>query len=119
MKRMEEFIQRLESFHDDITAIALLTNSLAKQAKQLRNPYTESYPLKSKARDFFQIPEASIKGMMDILVQTWKQEKRLSLNGRTVRLGKEAKLFGQTPESSIDVYDVYTSLSDLQKKPRF
>ncbi len=118
MKRMEEFIQRLEDLHDDITAIALLTNSLAKQAKQLRNPYTEAYPLKSKAREYFQLQEASIKGMLDLLVEGWKQEKRLSLNGRTVKLGKEAKLFGQAAESSVDVYDVYTWLSELQKKPR-
>lgn len=118
MKRMEEFIQRLETLHDDITAIALLTNSLAKQAKQLRNPYTEVYPLKSKAREFFQMQEGSIKNMMDVLLQSWKQEKRLSLNGRTIRLGKEAKLFGQVPESSADVYDIYTWLSDLQKRPR-
>ncbi len=115
---MEEFIQRLETLHDDITAVALLTNSLAKQAKQLRNPYTEAYPLKSKARAFFQVPEGSIKDMMDTLVQTWKEEKRLSMNGRTVRLGKEAKLFGQVPETSADVYDMYTWLSELQKRPR-
>ncbi len=113
---MEKLIQDLEKVYDEITAIALLTHSLEKEAKALRNPYTEPYKLRAPARKFFGVEEASLKDMVQVLVQDWKQEHRLSANGRTVKLGtKEAKLLALSDNEEVDVYDIYERLKTLQK----
>lgn len=115
---MDEFIQRLELLADELTAVALLTNSLAKEANQMHNPYTISLPLRREGRVYFGRQEASIKVMIDHLLIGWKSERRLSPNGRTVRLGSEASLFKKKMNERVDIYDIYTWLSELQKHPK-
>lgn len=117
---MDEFIQRLELLADELTAVALLTNSLAKEANQMHNPYTISLPLRRQGRAYFGTHEASIKGMIGHLLIGWKSERCLSPNGRTVRLGSqaEASLFKKKVNDLVDIYDIYTWLSELQKHPK-
>ena len=115
MRGMENLVHSLESLYDEITGIALLTHSLEKEAKALRNPYTEVYKLRAPARKFFKMEEASLKDMTAFLIPMWKADHRLSSNGRHVKLGKEAKLLGFEEGETVDVYEVYDRLKKLQK----
>ena len=115
MRGMDGLVQSLEKLYDELTAVALLTHSLEKEAKALQNPYTEIYKLRAPARQFFQKDEASLKEMVQHLVFHWKTTHALSPNGRTVLLGKEAKLLGFKEHDEIDIYEVYEGLKKLQK----
>ena len=112
---MDGLVHSLEKLHDELTAVALLTHTLEKEAKALRNPYTEVYKLRAPARHFFQKEQASLKELTHILLQGWKASQSLSANGRTVTLGKEAKLLGFKEHDKVDVYEVYHALQKLQK----
>ncbi len=116
MRGMEKLIHDLEKVYDEITAIALLTHSLEKEAKAMRNPYTDIYKLRAPARKFFGMEEASLKQMIQTLLTSWKSEHRISANGRRVKLSpKEAKLLGLSDQEEVDVYDLYEQLKTLQK----
>lgn len=112
---MDGLVQSLEKLYDELTAVALMTHTLEKEAKALRNPYTEVYKLRSQARHFFGKDEASLKDMVQHLLSEWKASRSLSANGRSVTLGKEAKLLGFKEHQEIDIYQVYEALQTLQK----
>lgn len=78
--QLDEQIQTLESYVEPTDAIS------------------QSHPLTPAAQDFFQMPEASISTMFLLLLKRWKEEGRIGISGKTIRLTEaEATLLQKAP----------------------
>lgn len=107
----KELQRLLISLTNDVTEVAHRTHEVEKAVR--RNSYRKSQILTEEAQEIFGIEEASVKDLIEFWMPLWKDEKRISHNGRRIRLGEEARLLGEAPETTLDVYELCKRLSLL------
>jgi len=110
---MRPFIKLLKIMYNELTETAADSIILYKSVKKTKNEYLLRHPLIPEAAAALSINSASLKEILDIWLPTWKSEGRIGIAGRTIRLGKEAKILGEEPEVIMDVYDVCTRITAL------
>jgi hypothetical protein len=77
--------------------------------------FTKQYRLNPSAQSFFNEQSLSVQEMFNLLLHKWKEEGRLGVSGKTIRLSdSEAALFKKKPGISVSIYDCIRYLSRLQ-----
>lgn len=97
----------LENLYDDITDSVHELKNLRKKVKGMN----QIYRLKKEAQRIFKRKDASVQDIIDFWMPLWKAEGRITSAG--IRLGEEALLLNQTPESQISPYDLCKAIGSL------
>jgi len=105
----KRFQSMLESLYDEITDSIYEMKSLRKKMKK------GVYPLTKEAQDIFKRKEASVQDLLDFWIPLWKDEGRISHNGSMIRLGEEARMIREKPETLINIYDLCKAMHLLFK----
>jgi hypothetical protein len=97
----------LENLYDDITDSVHELKNLRKKVKGMN----QIYRLKKEAQRIFKRKDASVQDIIDFWMPLWKAEGRITNAG--IRLGEEALLLNQTPETQISPYDLCKAIGSL------
>ena len=97
----------LENLYDDITDSVHELKNLRKKVKGMN----QIYRLKKEAQRIFKRKDASVQDIIDFWMPLWKAEGRITSAG--IRLGEEALLLNQIPESQISPYDLCKAIGSL------
>ena len=97
----------LENLYDDITDSVHELKNLRKKVKGMN----QIYRLKKEAQRIFKRKDASVQDIIDFWMPLWKAEGRITSAG--IRLGEEALLLNETPESQISPYDLCKAIGSL------
>jgi len=106
----KRFQSMLEGLYDEITDSIYEMKSLRKKMKK------GVYPLTKEAQEIFKRKEASMQDLLDFWIPLWKDEGRITQNGSMVRLGEEARMIREKPETLINIYDLCNAMLLLFKK---
>ena len=97
----------LENLYDDITDSVHELKNLRKKVKGMN----QIYRLKKEAQRIFKRKDASVQDIIDFWMPLWKAEGRITNAG--IRLGEEALLLNETPETQISPYDLCKAIGSL------
>jgi len=97
----------LENLYDDITDSVHELKNLRKKVKGMN----QIYRLKKEAQRIFKRKDASVQDIIDFWMPLWKAEGRITNAG--IRLGEEALLLNETPESQISPYNLCKAIGSL------
>jgi hypothetical protein len=106
----KRFQTMLESLYDELTDSIYEMKRLRKKMKK------GVYHLTKEAQEIFKRKEASVQDLLDFWIPLWKDEGRISHNGSMIRLGEEARMIREKPETLINIYDLCNSMLLLFKK---
>ena len=103
----------LEQLYDDLTDTARALRKIRRFRNSKFPPLTEVRRLTRNARTFLGVKEASLEDLLKLWIPGWK----VSVNGRYLFVGDgpEVKFLGFEPRTTIDVYDLHTSMNRLFK----
>jgi hypothetical protein len=101
----------LHSLYDDLTDSAKQSQKLAKSLRE--HSYRKKRRLTPEAAEIFEMRSASIRDIVNFWLPLWTDEKRVLNSGRTIRLGEEAPLLGEAPETELDIYDLCKRMYSL------
>lgn len=102
----------LATLYDDLTESVNKVRLLRKKVRT-SVPLNHERDLTKEAAKIFKRKRGTIKDLVDFWLPLWKDENRITKNGRIVRLGEEAPLLGLEPEREVDIYDLYNLLDGL------
>jgi len=113
MGEISEFRKKLENLYEELTHTVQRADEFSREVKHYRDIYTEEHDIIPSARKVLGMKRSSVKGLVDFWMPLWKEEGRISENGKEICLGVEAQLLGLEKDEIVDIYRLYRKMLKL------